>query len=340
MKAKHIISQDVIDRYVSGKATLEEMALVSMALKEDADLRNVIGILESLKQAGTLDEDSGVIPMASMAAMSEGNLCDVMCERFILNNYSEKVLDDNEFLSEALDNRWLKESGTPLHSVGRLLEKYGMTVTRKYHASLEDIMESLAKNVKVITVVDYGQLWDKESNGIYHAVVCLSVVDGVVRIYDPAIDGFGNYLAEEFSKAWRYSGFYMVSATAESLEYIPHPIDVSDVDLDEDLTELTEAIAENAHEVWASKRRAEGWRYGPERDDKKLLHPDMVPYGELTEGEKYYDRDMALNTIRLVRKLGFNITRRYTLYCPNCGEYVSASMKYCPNCGRKLEAVE
>lgn len=337
MKENHTISQEMLDRYVSGNATLEEMALISMALKEDENLRNVIGILESLKQAGALDEDSGVIPMASAAAVSEGNLCDVMCERFILNNYSEKAPREQEFLSEALDNRWLKESGTPLHNVGRLLEKYGMTVTRKYGCTLEELAGNIKNNVKVIAVVDYGQLWDRESNGVFHAVVVLTVSDGVVRIYDPAIDGFGNYLSDEFARAWQYSKNYMVCASADNLEYIPHPIDVSDVELDEELTELTEAIAENAHEIWASKRRAEGWRYGPQRDEKKLLHPDMVPYGELPEGEKYYDRDMALNTIRLVRKLGFNITRRYTLYCPACGEYVAASMNYCPCCGTRLD---
>ena len=337
MKENHTISQEMLDRYVSGNATLEEMALISMALKEDENLRNVIGILESLKQAGALDEDSGVIPMASAAAVSEGNLCDVMCERFILSNYSEKTPGEQEFLSEALDNRWLKESGTPLHNVGRLLEKYGMTVTRKYNCTLEELAGKIRNNVKIIAVVDYGQLWDKESNGVFHAVVVLTVSDGVVRIYDPAIDGFGNYLSDEFARAWQYSKNYMVCASADNLEYIPHPIDVSDVELDEELTELTEAIAENAHEIWASKRRAEGWRYGPQRDEKKLLHPDMVPYGELPEGEKYYDRDMALNTIRLVRKLGFNITRRYTLYCPACGEYVAASMNYCPCCGTRLD---
>ena len=337
MKVNHTISQEMLDRYVSGNATLEEMALISMALKEDENLRNVIGILESLKQAGALDEDSGVIPMASAAAVSEGNLCDVMCERFILSNYSEKTPGEQEFLSEALDNRWLKESGTPLHNVGRLLEKYGMTVTRKYNCTLEELAGKIRNNVKIIAVVDYGQLWDKESNGVFHAVVVLTVSDGVVRIYDPAIDGFGNYLSDEFARAWQYSKNYMVCASADNLEYIPHPIDVSDVELDEELTELTEAIAENAHEIWASKRRAEGWRYGPQRDEKKLLHPDMVPYGELPEGEKYYDRDMALNTIRLVRKLGFNITRRYTLYCPACGEYVAASMNYCPCCGTRLD---
>ncbi len=337
MKENHTISQEMLDRYVSGNATLEEMALISMALKEDENLRNVIGILESLKQAGALDEDSGVIPMANAAAVSEGNLCDVMCERFILSNYSEKAPREQEFLSEALDNRWLKESGTPLHNVGRLLEKYGMTVTRKYNCTLEELAGKIRNNVKIIAVVDYGQLWDKESNGVFHAVVVLTVSDGVVRIYDPAIDGFGNYLSDEFARAWQYSKNYMVCASADNLEYIPHPIDVSDVELDEELTELTEAIAENAHEIWASKRRAEGWRYGPQRDEKKLLHPDMVPYGELPEGEKYYDRDMALNTIRLVRKLGFNITRRYTLYCPACGEYVAASMNYCPCCGARLD---
>lgn len=336
MENKQNISQAVLDRYVTGKASLEEIARVSMALKEDEDLRNLVDILESLRQAGTLDEDNSIIPMTSSAAAAEDNLCDVMCEKYILKNYSDAYVDGDEFLSEALDNRWLKESGTPLHHIGRLLKKYGMKVTRRYDATVEDLVESLEKKCKVIAVVDYGQLWDRISDGVFHAVVCLSISDGVIRIYDPAIDAHGNYLVEEFAKAWRYSRYYFVCATADSLEYIPHPVDVSDVELDDDLVDLTEAIAENAHEVWAQKRRAEGWRYGPKRDDAKLLHPDMLPYGELPEGEKYYDRDMALNTIRLVRKLGFTISRRYTLYCPHCGEFVSDTMNYCPCCGTKL----
>ncbi len=330
------IPQETLDRYVAGEASLQEIALVTRAMKEDDYFRNMVSILEDLHKCGSLSEDGNSIPMASMAAMSEGNLCDVMCEQYILRDYLGDSSSDDEFLEEALANSWLKESGTPLHNMGRLLERHGMTVSRKYDCTAEELAGYLDKKYKVIAVVDYGQLWGKESDGIFHAVVCLNIVDNVIRIYDPAVDGHSNYLMEEFVKAWNYSKNYLVYASSGDLEYVPHPIDVSDVELDEELLELTESIAENAHEVWAHNRKVEGWHYGPQRNDAQMEHPDLVPYCELTEGEKYYDRAMALNTIRLVKKLGFTIGRRYTQYCPNCGEFVAASMHYCPNCGDKL----
>lgn len=331
------IPQDVLDRYISGTASLEEISQVTLALKRDEDLRKLVSILEDLHKNGVLSQDGGELPMASMAAMSEGNLCDVMCEQYILRDYLKNLSGDEDYLAEALDNSWIKESGTPLHNMGRLLERHGMSVTRQYDGTVEDLSAYLQDRKKVIAVVDYGQLWNKESDGIFHAVVCLSIVDGVIRIFDPAIDGCSNYTVEEFVKAWNYSKNYLVIASTQSLDYLPHPIDVTDVDLDDQLLELTEAIAENAHEVWAYNRKNEGWTFGPKRDDALLQHPDMVPYSELPEGEKYYDRAMALNTIRLVKKLGFNISRRNTAYCPHCGEFVADSMKFCPECGEKLE---
>ena len=77
--------------------------------------------------------------------------------------------------------------------------------------------------------------------------------------------------------------------------------------LDEDLTELQEAIAENAHEIWAKARTDQGWTYGPERNDQKKETPDMMPYCNLPESEKLYDREMAMQTLKLVKKLGFEI---------------------------------
>ncbi len=334
MDKKNTISQEVLDRYISGEATLDELAAVSMAMEKDPDFRKMVSILEELHENGALSEDGGNIPMASMAAMSEDNLCDVLCEHYILKDY---LKDSEKEAGPELDNRWLKESGTPLHSVGRILESHGMSVARKYECTPEELEQALNQRYRVIAIVDYGQLWNHLSDGIFHAVVCLNIVDGVIRIYDPAIDGHSNYTMEEFCKAWHYSRNYMVTASADGLVYIPHPIDVSDVQLGEDLIELTEAIAENAHEVWAYKRRNEGWRYGPKRDDALLEHPDMIPYCELTETEKYYDRDVAMNTIRLVKKLGFNISRRNTEYCRSCGEFVADEMNYCPHCGSPLK---
>lgn len=331
---KQQLSPELLDRYVSGHATLEEMAAVSRAMQEDEDVRNIVNVLQGLDDQGFLNE-KGEIPMASSAAMSEGNLCDVMCELYILKDYSTgQGLEDG--YEDELDNRWLKEAGTPLHNIGRILESNGMTVVRKYDSSLHELDLALARHDKVIAVVDYGRLWEGRSNDIFHAVVCLGINEGIIRIYDPAVNGCANYDIETFCNAWSYSHHYMVLASAGNLEYTPHPIDVSDVDLSEDLMELSEAIAENAHETWARKRQAEGWTFGTTRNDALLQHPDLVPYSDLTEAEKSYDRDMAMNTIRLVKKLGFNISRRYTAYCPHCGEFVSDSMNYCPNCGNKF----
>ena len=92
-------------------------------------------------------------------------------------------------------------------------------------------------------------------------------------------------------------------------KYIPKPIDLSDVSINEDLRELREAIAENTHEVWAENRMREGWTYGPERDDAQKLHPDMLPYNLLPESEKEYDRKTAMETIKLILKLGWIIKK-------------------------------
>lgn len=91
--------------------------------------------------------------------------------------------------------------------------------------------------------------------------------------------------------------------------YNPSPLDLSDVKLPGELMELTEAIAENTHEVWSRNRMNEGWTYGPERDDASLKHPDLLPYSDLPEGEKEYDRATAMNAIKLIVKLGYKIIK-------------------------------
>ena len=91
--------------------------------------------------------------------------------------------------------------------------------------------------------------------------------------------------------------------------YEPKPIDTADVILPPELLELTERIAENVHDVWAAGRIREGWTYGENRDDAKKTTPCLVPYGELTEGEKEYDRETALQTLKLIIKLGYRIEK-------------------------------
>jgi ryanodine receptor 2 len=90
--------------------------------------------------------------------------------------------------------------------------------------------------------------------------------------------------------------------------YVPQPIDTSDVQLPQELNELVEKMAKNVHEVWAQSRISQGWTYGPERSDSLKRHPCLVPYEDLPEVEKAYDRDTALATLKLICKLGFKIT--------------------------------
>lgn len=91
--------------------------------------------------------------------------------------------------------------------------------------------------------------------------------------------------------------------------YIPQPIDTSAINLPQELIDLGEQIAKNVHDVWAAGRMKEGWTYGPERNDAVKKHPCLVPYEELPEEEKAYDRNTAQETLRLIMKLGFNISK-------------------------------
>ena len=91
------------------------------------------------------------------------------------------------------------------------------------------------------------------------------------------------------------------------MNYIPKPIDTTDVELSSEIKELCEKLAENTHEVWAAGRIAQGWTYGPVRDDEKKETPCLVPYNELPESEKDYDRNTAMETLKVILKLGFEI---------------------------------
>lgn len=92
--------------------------------------------------------------------------------------------------------------------------------------------------------------------------------------------------------------------------YNPKPLDTSKIELSSDLMGLTEQIAENVHEVWSAGRIAEGWTYGEKRDDKLKQTPCLVPYTDLPESEKEYDRNTAINTIKLIIKLGYTIENK------------------------------
>lgn len=91
--------------------------------------------------------------------------------------------------------------------------------------------------------------------------------------------------------------------------YQPAPLDTTHVELPEEILELTEKIAENVHENWAQSRLAEGWVLGPVRDDEKKTTPCLIPYDQLPELEKEYDRKTAMETLKLIIALGYKIEK-------------------------------
>lgn len=134
------------------------------------------------------------------------------------------------------------------------------------------------------------------------------------NVYSDTVD-FGNGVIavppEDVEEALRKDNIN-INLTGDSTmkNYVPHPIDTEKVELPESLLELTEKIAENVHENWSAGRMSEGWTYGETRDDEKKTNPCLVPYSELTDSEKEYDRTTAIQTLKLIVALGYEIKKR------------------------------
>lgn len=302
------ISDQLLAAYLDGKTSPAETLLVLEALKQDSSLREALGIALAVDDKVTFD----ILPMMEHAAQNQGNICSVLCEAFILHR-RDVLFSEKDLLEMANARNWLKSQGAPIHSIGQLLAHYGLMVTRRYNACTDDILGALQTNNDVIVAVDSDKLYpdrDDPDDAVNHAVVVLGVEGEWVSLFDPSGKETNvRVRTKDFTRAWNESKNYMVRVLQSVEDYEPQPINLDDVELTDDLVELREAIAENAHEVWAAARKKEGWTYGKVRDDEHKKHPDLIPYSALPESEKEYDRIMALNTIKLVRKLGFDIVK-------------------------------
>ncbi len=93
------------------------------------------------------------------------------------------------------------------------------------------------------------------------------------------------------------------------MNYNPTPIDTSEIVLPEELSALTEKLAENTHDIWSAGRIKEGWTFGEKRDDTKKEHPCLVPYDQLPESEKLYDRKTSIEALKLIISMGYKIEK-------------------------------
>lgn len=347
-----MISDDVLARFISGDTTPEERMIVLKALSEDSELMERYIAVKRFDAMMAEDEEPS-IPMEKMAAKSEDNLCDIICERFILKS---RLPESYTLLGEAKDEQAflkgaenLTDEGVALYNVGRILEGYGLSVTRQFDASIGTLIELLAKGESLIVVVNEETLSGKEGNNgePNHAVCVLQINDDAVILYNPKDDeGIEEeYPLSVFEEAWAPSKNYVVAVGDKGTKvYEPHPINLDEIELNSDIEDLIEPIAENLHDIWAQARINEGYRYGPENnsDPEKgdLTNKDLRPYSELPESEKEYDRKMAIGTLKLAYRLGFKVIKTNPedgCCCPDCGHRIDLEMSYCPRCGREIQ---
>jgi len=322
--------------------------LYNKARKKDPEIERAI--IENQRSAycqELLDEYGEFIPASAYAADDGNNLCDFECESYLLHQFGVET-DPDKLAMESKNNYWLRNEGTPLFNMGKLLEQNGLYVSRIFDGNLDKLCDTL-NTCKVIAVVNGDILVGKvpdilsadfnPEDSPNHAVVVesVSIASDIVTIFNPALeDRISNCSIATFLEAWSESKNYMLSVRHKKheFEYCPQPIDTSCVTLNNELIELVEFLSENAHNVWASSKMAKGYSYGPDDDTHNHF---LKPYHLLTEIEKDQDRDNVLSTIKVLKRLGYRLVNINNMHrCPYCGEGIEPSNNFCPCCGKEL----
>lgn len=193
---------------------------------------------------------------------------------------------------------------------GETFKDTNLRVYERCTANPGTVFTALRKGGIVIPVVDASLLGEYNMKVTATVVIKANQITDMVDLYVPKSNDIQTFPIAAFVEAWEATGGICTTAfPADTKTYHPKLIDLEYVELPEGFDELREAIAENAHDRWALERQSEGWTYGPKRDDSKLETPDMVPYVQLPESEKQYDRVMAEDTLKLLTALGYKIEK-------------------------------
>ena len=195
--------------------------------------------------------------------------------------------------------------------VGETFKDTALRVYKRDKANPGTVFTALRKGGIVIPVVKASLLGEYNVEVTATVVIKANQITDMVDLYVPKSNDIQTFPIATFVEAWEATGGLCTTAFPPDVQtYHPKLIDLKHVDLPEGFNELREAIAENAHDMWAMERQSEGWTYGLKRNDSKLETPDMVPYGNLPESEKEYDRIMAEDTLRLLIALGYKIEKK------------------------------
>ena len=200
---------NLIAAYVDGSASPSEVRELLQAVKTNPSLREMMDVLAHVD-----DAEDDAYPMFRMAAETKDNLCDFLCELFVLRQRNIPF-DKDELLSTARKNDWVQPSGTPLYAIGQLLASQGFNVTRRYDASLQDIQTALAAEHSVIAVIDSDKIYPErpdEEDAPNHAVVVLAVDESkkTITLYEPDAYSTLDFSLSDFLAGWHESKNYLV----------------------------------------------------------------------------------------------------------------------------------
>lgn len=193
---------------------------------------------------------------------------------------------------------------------GESFKDTDLRVFERHTVNPGTVFSTLRKGGIIIPTVKVS-LFGEEGDGLTATVILrVNQDEDKVELYVPLSTDVRVVPTQAFMDAWSAAGGKCTTAfMPDAKTYRPKLIDLTHVVLPELFEELREAIAENAHDMWALERQSEGWTLGPKRDDTKLETPDMVPYAQLPESEREYDRIMAADTLKLLVALGYRIEK-------------------------------